>query len=99
MGETMKGEPDLLKLAGALDPPRAGTSALDGGQKQSSEDCDNRYDNQQLDEREAAAPYRHALPKAGRIPSPKCWVFADAVGRAERFSRAVRGNHALRLLE
>ena len=50
----MQSQPDLLEVVGALDPPRRFPRRLHGGEQQSDQDGDDRDDDEQLDQGEAA---------------------------------------------
>ena len=49
----MQGEPDLLQVVHALDPPRRLAGRLNGRQQQGDQDGDDRDHHQELDQREA----------------------------------------------
>ena len=52
------GQPELLQVVDALDPPRRLASRLNGRQQERDQDGDDRDDDQQLDERETATSMR-----------------------------------------
>jgi hypothetical protein len=54
----VKGDPDLLQVVGALDSPRRLACRLHGGEEQRDEHADDRDNDQELNQREAASTNR-----------------------------------------
>ena len=51
----VQAESDLLEVVEALHPGGSGPDLLDGREEQADQDCDDRNDDQQLDEREGGS--------------------------------------------
>lgn len=68
----LQGDAQLFEVVGALEAPARFAGGLDGRQQERNQDANNRDDDQQFDQREAAAAGWHA--SATTATQPRTWT-------------------------